>query len=70
MIDIHDLERQGDPHWTHIYKQFECADDARNLRAWCGETSWGSEGFVALATADSDQPIWIAILDGSNLSNP
>jgi hypothetical protein len=52
--------------WTRIYRQFDSVDAARNLRAWCGETSWGTEGFVALATADSHQPIWVAIFDGSN----
>ena len=66
VTSIGDLERQGALEWTHIYRQVGSADESRNLRAWYGETSWGSEGFVALATVSTDQPIWIAIFDGSN----
>jgi hypothetical protein len=66
VVDINTLQRDGELKWSHISKQFGSVDTARNLCGWCGETSWGSEGFVALATADTDQPIWIAIFDGSN----
>jgi len=65
-LAVQDLERDGKLHWSHIYRQFESVDETRNLRAWCGETSWGSEGFVALVRADSNLPIWIAIFEESN----
>ena len=68
-IDIHELERDGRLKWSHISREFQALDEKRNLRAWCGETSWGSEGFVALERADTNLPIWIAIFDGSNPSS-
>jgi hypothetical protein len=66
VVDIGALQRDSELKWTHIGKEFRSIDTARNLCAWCGETSWGTEGFVALATADTDHPIWVAIFDGSN----
>jgi len=66
VVDIDTLQRGGELHWSHISRDCKSVDPTRNLCAWCGETSWGSEGFVALATAETDRPIWIAIFDGSN----
>jgi len=66
VTSIGELKQNGELEWTYIARLVSPADERDNLRVWCGETSWGSEGFVALATADTDQPIWIAMFGNSN----
>ncbi len=41
-------------------------DRQRNLSVYCGEGGFGGDGYVALVSAESDEPIWIAFFDTSN----
>jgi hypothetical protein len=62
------LHSKGALEFTQIAEMVDetKTDEDRNPRAYCGQGAWGSEGFVALARADTDEPIWIAVFDNSN----
>lgn len=51
---------------TDLYKCMKIDLEELNLRVWCGETSWGSEGFIAVSDYTDDNLIWISCLDYSN----
>jgi hypothetical protein len=55
---------EGYGHMTMLVEP--AVDPQRNLSAYCGEGSMGGDGYVALVSTDSDEPIWIAFFDASN----
>lgn len=61
-----DLGRAPEELGNMTMLQRTVTDMNRNLSAYCGEGSWGGDGYIALVQADSNQPIWIAYFDESN----
>jgi hypothetical protein len=52
--------------WTGIIPLCNTEDLARKLRVIGGEGGLGSDGFVAVTSADNGAIVWIAFFNGSN----
>lgn len=63
---IEEINSVDDLKLTTICKMKSLEVEEANLRIYCGEGSWGSEGFVAVCDIADDKLQWIAYFDYSN----
>jgi hypothetical protein len=66
--DIADIEcdkQKNEGDWIAFSEFYEVSDYRRALRVGCGETSFESEGFVAVSHPPSGELIWLALIDGA-----
>ena len=60
------LEEIGHIHWKSCCVLAKLYNEPTGLEILAGESTWGSDGFVAVLNASSRQLVWLALLDCSN----
>ena len=68
VMTIYEMSQKSEIQYTNIMKRQPIEVNAFNLLIYCGEGSWGGEGFVAVCErlGSSEKLNWIAYFDYSN----
>ncbi|WP_426586044.1 hypothetical protein [Mucilaginibacter sp. R-33] len=66
---IDDLEKTGELYWSSCAILDEFIDETGSIKAFCGEASHGSDGFIGIMDLNKEKVIWIAFFNSSNPFN-
>ncbi|WPU97553.1 hypothetical protein SNE26_16120 [Mucilaginibacter sp. cycad4] len=66
VTSIDNFEKEGELSWCSCAILNQYVDKTGSIKAFCGEGSYGSDGFVCVMNLEREKVIWIAYFTSSN----